>query len=248
VAKIHKRHNIRAILFFGIAFFLCTASFAKDSWFRAKGPIGSQSREFLVKLQEDSVELFKGGHRPAPTAIEGQTYAAMRYVLMAQANGQDSLFWWHSVLLVRWVDSIPSLVWQNTVRGGQDANSWSRATYLPGKQKVEFHSPYYGDGEHALESGVIPDELLPLLAVVALKTKKGGDWKVLAPQWEQSYTRNVARVRIVPTEQVILIDDVQAKLVRLERDDKSIAEAWISIDGYQILRFKTFQGLWLERL
>ncbi len=95
---------------------------------------------------------------------------------------------------------------------------------------------------------MIPDELLPLLAVVALKTKKGGDWKVLAPQWEQSYTRNVARVRIVPTEQVILIDDVQAKLVRLERDDKSIAEAWISIDGYQILRFKTFQGLWLERL
>lgn len=221
------------------------------SWFKAEGSVGSSPRSFLVTMSVDSIPVYSGNHRKAPGFIAGQTFPAIQVSLEASYQGKDTSFWWSSVQLFRAQGThspLPEPIWSSVVRGGWGENDWSRIRFSAKPAKVEFHSPIYGDGEHPLDAGVLPEESIFLIATRL--AGMGGElhFKVMAPSWELPYTRKIFAVKAMLTGQRLKIDDVEAVLVRFERDDGAAAEFWISSGGLKILRARTFRSLLLERI
>ncbi|HSQ42454.1 MAG TPA: hypothetical protein VLM37_09265 [Fibrobacteraceae bacterium] len=245
-----KTSKIVQSAIYAVALFLFFAQpiFAERAWFLAKGPVGDTIREFQVILIQDSIPLYKGNHRLAPSSIPGQTYFAHRVSWNASYRGTDTLFSWSVVILLR-TTSPNSLLWLDAVRSGTGENEWTRIRFLDQPQKMEFHSPIYGDGQHPLPAGTfIPEELLPVLATELLGQATKLEFDVLYPVWESSYVQRQAKVHVTITGEHLQIDDVNATLVRLERADGAAAEAWVSSQGHRLLRYRTFRGLWLERI
>ena len=208
-------------------------------------------REFSVEIRQDTVALYKGSHRLAPSSQAGQTYFAERFSLNAQYTGSDTNFSWNAVLILRealGANVVPEPVWTSVIRGGVGENEWSLIKFFQSPLQVEFHSPIYGDGFHELESSAIPEELLWPLAIRLLQHPQELHLRVMASQWELPYVRRIYAVSAAVTNQHLRIDEVDATLVRFERDDGAVAEVWVSTQGFRYLRMKTFRGMWLERI
>lgn len=222
----------------------------RQSWFKADGPVGSAPRSFMVTVSSDSIPVYIGNQRRAPEYIKGQTFRGMQYTFEASYQGKDTAFWWHAVLLCRaqGASPIPEPVWASVVRGGRGENEWSRMRFQETSKVVEFHSPIYGDGQHPLESGVLPEEILYPLAMTLASGTEELHFRVYAPAWEQPYTRKNYAVKGFRTGQRLKIDDVEAVLVRFEREDGADAEYWVSVSGLRVLRARTFRGLLFERI
>ena len=253
-----KRASIGAILDLGVALFALltvgvVSAHAESAWFNAKGIVGDKQSEFAVLATFDSVPVFKGNHRLAPAMVTGQTYMAQRFSLEAQKLGSDTSFTWSTQLLYRGdlsKGALPEPIWLSAVRAGRSENEWTRILYLQNPVKVEFHSQVYGDGVHSLEEATLPEECLMPLSIRLMRAPPAGELKIriLAPLWERPYERRSFIVTAAVTDQKLKIDEVEAELVRFERDDGAVSEAWVSTQGLRLLRFKTFRGIWLERL
>lgn len=225
-------------------------SVPRFSWFKANGPVGSAQRSFLVTMTTDSIPVFSGNQRRAPAHISGQTFPALQISLEASYQGKDSSFFWNAVMLFKPSKSapLPEPVWSSVVRGGWAENEWSRVQFQSKPAKAEFHSPIYGDGVHPIEAGVLPEESIFLLASRIVVGGEEVHFKVMSSTWEQPYTRKTHMVKAFRTEQRLKIDDVEALLIRFERDDGADAEFWVSAGGHQILRARTFRGILFERI
>jgi hypothetical protein len=204
-----------------------------------------------VEIVQDTINLYKGSHRIAPAAEAVLTYPAERFSMSAQFTGSDTSFTWSDVLVIRvnaTHSAIPEPIWTSAVRSGVGDNEWTSIHYFQSPLRVEFHSSIYGDGFHEIESEAIPEELLWLLAVRLLEHPQELQLRVMASQWEQPYVRRLFGVKASVTGQHLKIDEVDATLVRFERDDGAVSEVWISSQGFRFLRMKTFRGMWLERI
>ena len=242
--------SIRLALFMFLVLFV-VEPFAEIAWFHAKGPVGDREREFTVIITMDSVPLYKGSYRQAPTSLPGQTYEADKFTIEAQYQAPDTSFVWNTTITSRQSkpnESIPELIGVNTVRSGLGDNEWTRVNFRQQPLVVEFHSPIYGDGQHELDVPAVPEELFPTLARTAFQQSTPMQLRMMASMWEMPYSRRQFVVKVVPTEQRLKIDDVEAALIRFERDDGAIGEVWLSVKGLRILRMRTFRGLWMERI
>jgi hypothetical protein len=239
------------VAFFVFCLFLPMNLAAEVAWFNAKGLVGDHQREYSVVMTSDSVPLYKGSQRRAPEMIVGQTFWAQRFCMQGQQISSDTVYSWNSELLFRNRDASGGVVepiWIDVVRSSLGQNEWTRIQFGQNPIKVDFHSQIYGDGSHALNEIVLPEESLIPLAIRLIKNPAEIKFHVMAPMAERPYERRQFMVSGVVTEQKLVIDEVEAVLVRFEREDGAIAEAWVSTKGFRLLRFKSFQGTWLERI
>jgi hypothetical protein len=256
MVKPFGRSTIGATFFGKVAFFVFFVGFlsaihAETAWFNAKGPVGDTTREFSVVVIMDSVPVFKGSGRLAPAVISGQTLMADRVTLDAHYSSSDTAFSWSAVVLSKRTSTpspLPDPIWSNTVRSGRGENDWTRGTFAKGSSKIEFHSPIYGDGVHELKELALPEELLLPIAVRLMQNPSEVRFRIMDSQWEMPYVRRQSVVRGWVTASRLKIDEVEAAQVRFEREDGAIAEAWVTTQGFRVLRFRTFRGLWLERI
>jgi len=217
------------------------------SWFSADFQEGARVYPVVLRVQLDTVAVYKGSHRIASQALAGQTYQAFRIAFETQFRSADTTFHLHSQGLMR-VDKGYAPVWQNTLRSGFADVEWTRRRYTENPVRTEFHSLFYGDGSHTFEKDALPEEFLYLRAPQIDARNPHAEFKVLAPVWEIPYSMGAWKAIANYTGTRLRIDGVDCYQVAFVRADGATSEYFISEQGKLVMRFKTFRGTWFSRI
>lgn len=231
---------------FLLSWFLLATSWAGEAWFSASMPLGLRELPISVRIRIDTVDSYKGSHRVAARAIQGQTYRALLYSIETQYRDGDTTLLLHSLGLFR-ADGVRAAVWQNTVRSGLGDVEWSRRRFTETPARTEFHSLLYGDGSHTFEPDALPEEFLYLQATGLDQAHPHLELKVLASVWETPYSMGAWKAVANYTGTKLRIDGVDCYQVVFLRSDGASSEFYVSEGGRQVMRFKSFRGTWFSR-
>ena len=214
-------------------FFLCLLVWAVglvqagDAWFSAKLPVNGKLYPVTARIHSQ------------------KTGDSIVFSSELQYRADDTSFSMHTTGVYNSVKE--SAVWQNTIRDGLYTVEWSYRDYME-KPAAIYWSNNKNYGATTFENDAIPEEFLYFLTEKIDSVNTSKDLKVLSPVWEVSFVADAWNATTRYTGQKERIQGVDCYQVLYTRSDGASAEYYITIKGKQVWRFRTFRGVWFDRV
>ncbi|MDR1812705.1 MAG: hypothetical protein LBQ87_07755 [Candidatus Fibromonas sp.] len=200
---------------------------ADDAWFSAKLPINGKFYPVTARIHSN-----KAGD-------------SIHFSSELQYRAKDTSFSMHTTGIYNAAKESP--VWQNSIRDGLYTVEWSFRDYTEKPAAIYWRSSQ-SNGTTTFENDALPEEFLYFLTEKIDSLNIYKDLKVLSPVWEVPFVPAVWTANAQYTKQKMRFDGVDCYHVLYTREDGVNSEYYITIRGKQVWRFKTFRGVWFERV
>jgi hypothetical protein len=199
---------------------------AQDAWFSAKFPLNGK--------------IF-----PVTARIYAQkTGDSIKFSSELQYRAIDTSFSMHTTGVYDLKINAPR--WQNTARSGLYSVEWSFRDYREKPAAVYWQGET--NGTITFENDAIPEEFLYFLAEKIDAANKYQEIRVLSPVWEVPFAPDAWIADAKYTGKLSRIDGVDCYQVLYTRSDGAQAEYYVTVKGKLVWRFKTFRGVWFDRV
>jgi hypothetical protein len=211
-------------------------SLASDAWFSANLPINGKLYPITARINAQK----------AGDSIKFSMETQFRSFANKKTGSIDTAFSMHTTGIYNAAQELP--VWQNTVRDGLYSVEWSFRDYTESPAAVYWRSEQ-GNGTTTFVNEAVPEEFLYFLADKVDSANIFKNLIVLSPVWEVPFVNPEAWTATAQyTGQKQRIQGVDCYHVVYTRSDGASAEYYITIRAKQVWRFKTFRGIWFERI
>lgn len=208
--------------FFVCLFLAIGLAQASDAWFSAKLPINGKLYPVTARIHAQN------------------TNDSIKFSAEMQFRSIDTVFLMHTTGLYA-----NKPIWQNSVRSGLHWVEWNFRDYAK-DPAVNFWHNGQGMDSVTFYNDIVPEEFLYFLAenVNSVETVK-----LLPATWEASFAPiGWFTAEAKKTGQKTRIHGVDCYQVLYTRNDGATAEYYITEKGKQVWRFKTFRGVWFDRV
>ncbi|MDR2555072.1 MAG: hypothetical protein LBC64_06540 [Fibromonadaceae bacterium] len=202
---------------------------AQDSWFSADLPLNGKFYPVTARIHS----------KKAGNNIEFSTELAYR--------AKDTTFSMHSTGVYDAVKKNP--VWQNSVRTGLYTVEWTFRDYTETPASVSWSdNKTFHINSTTFENDAVPEEFLYFLAEKTDSNNPSKDFKILSSVWEVSFVPDAWAITASYTGLKQRINGVDCYQVVYVRSDGARAEYYVTQRGKQVWKFKTFRGVWFDRI
>ncbi|MDR3000686.1 MAG: hypothetical protein LBU89_05425 [Fibromonadaceae bacterium] len=141
-------------------------------------------------------------------------------------------------------------VWQNSTRSGLYSVEWNFRDYAKTPAMNYWHNNQSDSASSiSFDNDIIPEEFLYFLAEKIDADDKNENLKTLPAVWELPFVLGGwFTVEAKHTGKKARIHGVDCFQVLYTRNDGATAEYYITEKGKQVWRFKTFRGVWFDRV
>ncbi|MCL2101911.1 MAG: hypothetical protein FWH22_09405 [Fibromonadales bacterium] len=202
---------------------------ASDAWFSARLPINGKVYPVTARIHTQKTE------------------DSIKFSAEMQYRSIDTSFSMHTTGLY---SAAGSPVWQNTIRSGLYSVEWNFRDYAKNPAMNYWHNnPNDTISSISFDNDIIPEEFLYFLAEKIDSANKSENLKMLPAVWEVPFVLSGwFTVEAKYTGRKSRIHGVDCFQVLYTRNDGATAEYYITERGKQVWRFKTFRGVWFDRV
>jgi len=202
---------------------------AQDAWFSAELPLGGKFYPVTTRIHS----------KKAGDNIEFSMELAYR--------AKDTTFSMHSTGVYSVAKKNP--VWQNSIRSGLYNVEWIFRDYTETPASVSWSdNKTFHISSTTFENDAVPEEFLYFLTEKIDSNNPSKDFKILSSVWEVSFVPDVWVITASYTGLKQRLNGVDCYQVVYVRSDGARAEYYISVRGKQVWKFKTFRGVWFDRV
>jgi hypothetical protein len=213
-------------------FFICLLAWgiglSSDAWFSASLPINGKLYPVTARMNTQKLG------------------DSIKFSMETQFRSKDTAFSMHTTGIYNAAEELP--VWQNSVRSGLFSVEWNFRDYMEKPASVI----YWQNNETKQTTFVndaLPEEFLYFLTEKIDSANIYKNFVVLSPVWEIPFGVPEAWTATAQyTGQKQRIQGVDCYHVVYTRSDGASSEYYITIRAKQVWRFKTFRGIWFERV